>query len=102
LRIAGLFKGDVHVGSLTIELGGRLIGGVRAKSVVIAGTLEGGIESATRVAVLATGVLKGDLQAGMLVVEAGSDCAAELNSDSDEAAWSCTAIGDPRSFTQRC
>jgi cytoskeletal protein CcmA (bactofilin family) len=73
LRVAGLFKGDVHVtGNLTIEPGGELIGSVHAKAVVIGGHLEGSIESAARVAILTTGVLHGDLKAGLLMVEAGS------------------------------
>jgi cytoskeletal protein CcmA (bactofilin family) len=73
LRVAGLFKGDVHVtGNLTIEPGGELIGSVHAKAVVIGGHLEGSIESAARVAILSTGVLHGDLKAGLLMVEGGS------------------------------
>lgn len=73
IRIAGRFKGDVHVdGNLTIESGAKLTGGVRAHTVVIAGELEGNIEGAGRVELLETGVLNGDLKAGSLTVSAGS------------------------------
>jgi len=73
VRIAGRFKGDVHVqGNLTIEPGAKLTGGVRAGTVTIGGELEGNIDSATRVELLATGVLNGDLKAGSLTVAAGS------------------------------
>lgn len=73
IRIAGKFKGDVNVqGDLTIETGAKLSGGVRAKKVVIAGELEGNIESAARVELLASGVLIGDVKAGSLTVAAGS------------------------------
>lgn len=73
VRIAGRFKGDVHVqGNLTIEPGAKLTGGVRAGTVTIGGELEGNIDSATRVELLASGVLNGDLKAGSLVVAAGS------------------------------
>lgn len=73
VRIAGRFKGDVHVqGNLTIEKGATVTGGVRANHVTIAGTLEGNIDSAARVELLATGVLTGDLSAESLIVAAGS------------------------------
>lgn len=73
IRIAGRFKGDVNVqGDLTIESGAKLSGGVRAKKVIIAGELEGNIESASQVELLASGVLLGDVKAGSLTVTAGS------------------------------
>ncbi|MGE0442630.1 MAG: polymer-forming cytoskeletal protein [Gemmatimonadales bacterium] len=73
VRIAGRFKGDVNVqGNLTIEAGAKVTGGVRADTVIIGGELEGNVESATKVELLATGVLNGDLKAGSLTVAAGS------------------------------
>jgi cytoskeletal protein CcmA (bactofilin family) len=73
VRLAGRFKGDVQVqGNLTIEPGAKLTGGVRANTVVIGGELEGNIEAASRVELLDTGVLTGDLKAGSLIVAAGS------------------------------
>jgi len=73
VRIAGNFKGDVHVqGNLTIEPGAHLTGGVRANTVVIGGELEGNIDAAAKVELLQTGVLNGDLKAGSLTVAAGS------------------------------
>lgn len=73
VRIAGRFKGDVNVqGNLTIELGAKVTGGVRANTVTIAGELEGNIDAAERVELLASGVLNGDLKAGSLTVAAGS------------------------------
>lgn len=73
VRVAGSFKGDVHVqGNLTIEQGAKITGSVRANTVVIGGELEGNIDAATRVELLQTGVLNGDLKAGSLTVAAGS------------------------------
>lgn len=73
VRLAGRFKGDVHIqGDLTVEAGAKLTGSVRANSVAIAGEVEGNIESASRVELLETGVLNGDLKAGTLTVAAGS------------------------------
>jgi cytoskeletal protein CcmA (bactofilin family) len=73
VRIAGRFHGDVQVqGDVTIERGAKLIGGIRAGTVTIGGELEGNIEAATRVDVLSTGILNGNLVAGSLTVAAGS------------------------------
>jgi len=73
VRIAGQFNGDVHVeGNLSIEPGAKLMGQVRANTVVVGGELEGNIEAASRVELLETGILTGDLKAASLTVAAGS------------------------------
>lgn len=73
VRIAGNFTGDVHVeGNLTIEPGAKLTGGVKAKTVTVAGELEGNIDGATVVELTTTGMLNGDVKAGTLTVSAGS------------------------------
>ncbi len=73
VRIAGRFKGDVHVdGTLTIEAGAHLAGAVRAGSVIVAGEIEGNIESAHKVELHQTGVINGDVNAGSLSVAGGA------------------------------
>ena len=73
VRISGKFKGDVNLqGDLTIDAGAKLTGGVRADKVAIAGELEGNVEEASRVDLLPTGVMLGDLKAGSLTVAAGA------------------------------
>ncbi|HTW39104.1 MAG TPA: polymer-forming cytoskeletal protein [Steroidobacteraceae bacterium] len=73
VRIAGSFKGDVHVqGNLTIEAGARLTGQVRANTVTVGGELQGNIEAAARVELLETGIVAGDVKAASLTVAAGS------------------------------
>ena len=73
VRIAGDFKGDVNVqGNLTIESGAHQTGGVKADTVVIGGQLDGNNDAASRVELLQTGVLNGELKAGSLTVAAGS------------------------------
>jgi cytoskeletal protein CcmA (bactofilin family) len=73
VRIAGQFNGDVHVeGNLTIEPGAKVTGQVRAHTVVVGGELEGNIDAASRVELLETGMLNGDLKAASLTVAAGS------------------------------
>jgi cytoskeletal protein CcmA (bactofilin family) len=73
VRIAGRFKGDATVqGDLTVEAGAKLTGSVRADKVTIAGELEGNVEEASRVDLLQTAVVIGDLKAGSLTVAAGA------------------------------
>jgi cytoskeletal protein CcmA (bactofilin family) len=73
VRIAGNFKGDVNVqGDLTIEVGAKLTGGVKADKVTIAGELEGNVEEASHVDLLQTGAVIGDLKAGSVTVAAGA------------------------------
>lgn len=73
VRLVGKFKGDVHVdGDLTIEPGAKVTGSVRAGSVVIGGELEGNVDAATRVELLESGLVHGDIKAGSLSVAAGS------------------------------
>ncbi len=73
VRIAGHFNGDVQVeGNLTIDPGAKLTGQVRANTVVVGGELEGNIDAASRVELLETGILTGDLKAASLTVAAGS------------------------------
>ena len=73
VRIAGSFKGDVNVqGNLTIEVGARVTGQVRASTVIVGGELHGNIEAAARVEIQETGMVVGDVKAGSLTVSAGS------------------------------
>jgi cytoskeletal protein CcmA (bactofilin family) len=73
MRIAGRFKGDVHVdGDLTVDPGAHLTGQVYARTVTIAGELHGNIAGAVRVEVQESGLIVGDVKAGTLTVAAGS------------------------------
>lgn len=73
IRIAGRFKGDVHVdGNLAIDSGAHLEGQVRAAVVTVAGELRGNIENAKKVELLEGGIISGDVKAGSLTVAAGS------------------------------
>lgn len=86
VRIAGKFKGDVNVqGDLTIETGAKLNGSVRARKITVAGELEGNIEAASRVELLSSGVIIGDLKAGSLTVAAGSRMRGQADFGWDEA-----------------
>jgi cytoskeletal protein CcmA (bactofilin family) len=87
VRMAGRFKGDVNVdGDLTIEPGAKITGSVRASTVTIGGELEGNIDGASRVELLASGILNGDLKAGSLTVAGGSRMRGNVAFGWDEAA----------------
>ena len=98
IRIAGRFKGDVNVqGNLTIEVGAKLTGGVRASKVIIAGELEGNIEAAQRVELLESGVLIGDVKAGTMTVAAGSRMRGQMDfgwEDKDKAGKASASKSD--------
>ena len=73
VRIAGRFKGDVSVdGNFRIDSGGHLEGQVKAGVVVIGGELQGNIDAAKHVDVLASGIIVGDVKAASITVAAGS------------------------------
>ncbi|HEY7740146.1 MAG TPA: polymer-forming cytoskeletal protein [Steroidobacteraceae bacterium] len=94
VRIAGRFKGDVHVdGSLTIETGAHLAGSVRAASVIIAGEIEGNVESAQKVELHQTAVVNGDVNAGSLSVAGGARMRGRA-----EFGWS--EAGTPKAVTR--
>jgi cytoskeletal protein CcmA (bactofilin family) len=87
VRMAGRFKGDVNVdGDLTIDPGAKITGSVRASTVTIGGELEGNIDGASRVELLASGVLNGDLKAGSLTVASGSRMRGNVSFGWDEGA----------------
>ena len=73
VRIAGKFKGDVNVkGDLTIEQGAKLTGSVRAEKVTLSGELDGNVEAAKRVDLLASSAMNGDIKADDLVIASGA------------------------------
>jgi cytoskeletal protein CcmA (bactofilin family) len=73
VRVAGSFKGTVHVkGELTIEPGATVEAEVNADAVLVGGEVRGQIVATSRVELRESGVLIGDLKAGSLTVAAGS------------------------------
>ncbi len=92
VRIAGKFKGDVNVkGDLTVEPGAKLNGSVRAEKVTLSGELEGNIESARRVDLLATSVMNGDIKADDLTIATGARVRGHV-----ECGWADAKSAGPR------
>ena len=92
VRMAGRFKGDVNVeGDLTIDPGAKITGSVRASTVTVGGELDGNIDAASRVELLSTGVLNGDLKAASLTVAAGSRMRGNVS-----FGWDDVPVSQPR------
>jgi cytoskeletal protein CcmA (bactofilin family) len=73
VRIAGRFKGDVNVqGNVTIEQGAHVTGQIAAATVIVSGEVHGNIQASSRVELLETGAINGDVKAAVLTVAAGS------------------------------
>ena len=73
IRVAGRFKGTIHVkGEFRIDSGAAIEGEVSADTVLVGGEVNGKIVAASRVEFKETGSLIGDLKAGSLTVAAGS------------------------------
>jgi cytoskeletal protein CcmA (bactofilin family) len=73
VRIAGRFKGDVNVqGNVTIEQGAHVTGQVTAATIIVSGEVHGNIHATSRVELLESGVINGDVKAAVLTVAAGS------------------------------
>ncbi len=73
VRIAGCFKGDIHVeGDVTVEQGAHINGCIWAENIVVRGEVEGDIHATSRVGLTDFGVLNGDLKASLLTVATGS------------------------------
>ena len=73
VRVAGRFKGDVHIdGTLTLDPGARLEGHVKAAAVIVGGELIGNIVDAQQVDLREGGRIEGDIKAGSFTVASGA------------------------------
>ena len=98
VRIAGRFKGDVQVdGNFRIDAGARLEGQVRAGVVVVGGELQGNVDAAKQVDVLATGVIVGDVKAASITVAAGARMRGHVEFGWDEKHTAVELKGSTRS-----
>jgi cytoskeletal protein CcmA (bactofilin family) len=99
VRIAGRFKGEVHVeGNFRIDAGARLEGQVRASIVVVGGEMAGNIEAAKQLDVLNTGVIVGDVKAATITVAAGSRMRGHVEFGWDDKHAALDLKGTPRSI----
>ncbi|RYD91843.1 MAG: polymer-forming cytoskeletal protein [Sphingomonadales bacterium] len=78
LQVNGLIEGDVQCGHLSIGEGGKVVGKISAEEVTLAGSVEGPI-SATKVELLATAQVTGDVSYQELRIELGAKISGKLN-----------------------
>lgn len=73
VRIAGKFKGDIHIkGNLNIQKGAHLTAKINADAVTIEGEVEGTVAASGQVTLSESAQVVGDLKAKTLAVSAGS------------------------------
>jgi cytoskeletal protein CcmA (bactofilin family) len=73
VRIAGKFKGDIHIkGNLNIQKGAHLTVKINAEAVTIEGEVEGTVVASGQVTLSESAQVVGDLKAKTLTVSAGS------------------------------
>ena len=86
VRVAGKFKGDIHVeGDLHIDAGSRVEGQVKAGEVCVIGELQGNIEGAKHVELKQGSTMTGDLKAGSLTVASGARMRGNVDFGFDES-----------------
>ena len=85
LRVAGKFKGDIHVeGDLHIDTDAKVEGQVNADQVIVNGDLQGNIENARHVELKQGGSVTGDIKAASLVVAVGARMRGNVDFGFDE------------------
>ncbi|HSE87204.1 MAG TPA: polymer-forming cytoskeletal protein [Candidatus Binatia bacterium] len=73
VRIAGKFKGDIHIkGNLNVQKGAHLTVKINAEAVTIEGEVEGTVVASGQVTLSESAQVVGDLKAKTLTVSAGS------------------------------
>lgn len=69
LRIDGIVEGDIdYDGSIVIGIGGKVIGNIKTGELSLGGTVNGNIVSNSKVVILDTGTLIGDLEVPTVVI----------------------------------
>jgi len=73
IRIDGSVHGTIEVGhnELVLGAGSEVKGAVKARSVLVGGTLEGDVNASERLQVQSTGTLLGDVVAPRLIIQDG-------------------------------
>jgi cytoskeletal protein CcmA (bactofilin family) len=102
VRVAGKFKGDIHVeGNLHIDADSKVEGQVKANEVIISGELQGNIENAKHVELRQGGVINGDVKAGSLTVATGARMRGNMDFGFDESAKPKSADSTVSSMADR-
>lgn len=94
VRVAGRFKGDVHIdGTLTLDPGARIEGHVKAAAVIVGGELIGNIADAKQVDLREGGRIEGDIKAGSFTVASGARMRGKVEFGWDSATDAADDLG---------
>jgi len=90
VRIDGLVNGNImqddeHEASVAIAKGATVTGDIRAKHVIVSGTLRGNIFSSDRVELLETAFVTGDITYGSLGIQVGARVDGKLRQADSES-----------------
>lgn len=86
VTVHGTVRGSVSTKqTLTVGETARILASVSAKTVVVAGTIEGAVTATDRVELESTGVVKGDVTTKILSVNEGATINGQLSMGSDTA-----------------
>ncbi len=88
LRIDGTIEGDIdYLGNITVGETGSVKGNIKCGEISLAGTVNGNISSNSRLVILATGILIGDLEVPSFIVHENArfegNCKMPSNKTSD-------------------
>jgi cytoskeletal protein CcmA (bactofilin family) len=73
LRIDGYYEGELHIGGdLIVGEGGKVVGNIVARNIIIAGEVKGSIEARGKLELAPTAKVTGDSKMVTLVVEDGA------------------------------
>jgi cytoskeletal protein CcmA (bactofilin family) len=103
VQIDGQVDGEIELeGQVTIGEGGRLVGQVVARSVRVAGTVEGNLRATERIELLASGSIEGDVLTPRLAIHEGGLCRGRVEmrrpqerSEATAASTVLPSTGDP-------
>ncbi|MEY8416220.1 MULTISPECIES: bactofilin family protein [Tissierella] len=69
LRVDGFIEGDIdYDGNIVIGESGKVYGNIKANDISLAGTAHGNIDSKTKLVILPTGTLIGDIEVSSFIV----------------------------------
>ncbi len=70
LRIDGFVEGDIdYDGNIVVGESGKVYGNIKASDISLAGTIHGNVDSKTKLVILSTGTLIGDIQVASFIVQ---------------------------------
>lgn len=72
VRVDGRFEGELNTaGDLVVGEGGQVVATVKARNLLVVGTIKGDVVTSGQLEIAPTGKVEGDVQTARLIVESG-------------------------------